>query len=596
MIKTKWMNGMLTVALIATMIPNSMNVLAEEAAKELRTETVAEVMGKELIGKITLVDKEATNGAEVYVYVPNEIGYVYTTDVVPIVMVYGKFDAAQVEDMIKGTDLQEYAHSENAVVTFVNPIGDTWDSETDVEAYRQIINNVFVERPDEFNEDGKGGAFSFATFSTVYGYAGAKTRISIIAEGETADFVSKYLVTDNFLGYSGNSSWARGASGLMLFNPTVVPTAAADQYPAIIINGTEDVVKSYEALNANDPTDFATLTSEVSDGFDFTLINRENINQMISNGRVQTSGDGGSAAGDYNAMIYNMPIYSEIGIEVTEGTYVSSAVEDADMTFTYEVYMPKELENAEEGSVPLLLNFPGWGLSSYYQVVFSGWAEYAAEAGFITIGVNQYEGDSAYFADLIDHLLAEYPQLDASRVYAAGFSMGSIMCGQLALEIPEKLAAVAPNAVLRAPNDELVEEIKIPVYYVGGHYDANTSGHSVFPTDETVEDNIVESNAFWNQIFSMNDIGDGSYDYDETAENTWWGISEFDDVQILKASEGAGEYRINSLKSNDGVVYTKLVDVSHWGHEYYPELCEDMWNFMTQFSRNEDGTLNITVK
>ncbi|HJV68656.1 alpha/beta hydrolase family esterase [Ideonella sp.] len=51
--------------------------------------------------------------------------------------------------------------------------------------------------------------------------------------------------------------------------------------------------------------------------------------------------------------------------------------------------------------------------------------------------------DVGFFRTLIDRLVADYP-VDARRVYATGISNGGMMSHRLGIELPDKLAAIAP--------------------------------------------------------------------------------------------------------------------------------------------------------
>jgi polyhydroxybutyrate depolymerase len=54
--------------------------------------------------------------------------------------------------------------------------------------------------------------------------------------------------------------------------------------------------------------------------------------------------------------------------------------------------------------------------------------------------------DVNFISRLIDKLLADYPNLDPKKVYATGHSNGGMLAYRLACELPNKIAAIAPNA------------------------------------------------------------------------------------------------------------------------------------------------------
>jgi polyhydroxybutyrate depolymerase len=52
--------------------------------------------------------------------------------------------------------------------------------------------------------------------------------------------------------------------------------------------------------------------------------------------------------------------------------------------------------------------------------------------------------DVKFIRLLIDELLQKYPNLDSKKIYATGISNGAMMCYRLAVELSDKIAAIAP--------------------------------------------------------------------------------------------------------------------------------------------------------
>jgi polyhydroxybutyrate depolymerase len=112
--------------------------------------------------------------------------------------------------------------------------------------------------------------------------------------------------------------------------------------------------------------------------------------------------------------------------------------------------------------LPLVINMHGFSNSASIQENLSGMNAVADTANFYVVypnGTNLFlflkgwymelEGtpvdDVAFLSALIDELVANY-NIDASRVFATGYSMGGGMAVSLACAIPDKVQAIAPVA------------------------------------------------------------------------------------------------------------------------------------------------------
>ncbi len=122
-------------------------------------------------------------------------------------------------------------------------------------------------------------------------------------------------------------------------------------------------------------------------------------------------------------------------------------------------YLPSGLTNSE--SVPLVIALHGMGddMQNFSNVGFSWFADTARFICVFPQGLNSdLVGQSAWnngtligsAADdigfmnrLIDSLYVRH-NIDLSRVYVCGFSMGAIMSNRLACTIPQRIAAIAP--------------------------------------------------------------------------------------------------------------------------------------------------------
>jgi polyhydroxybutyrate depolymerase len=122
---------------------------------------------------------------------------------------------------------------------------------------------------------------------------------------------------------------------------------------------------------------------------------------------------------------------------------------------------------------PLVLAFHGGGGTAKLAALSTGWSDRADRVGFFVVypeglrpdprrpatflrnppfwnvgaGVGYAErvnaDDVGFVRRLLDELCASLP-VDGSRVYATGFSNGASMAFQTAMELPERIAAIAP--------------------------------------------------------------------------------------------------------------------------------------------------------
>ena len=140
------------------------------------------------------------------------------------------------------------------------------------------------------------------------------------------------------------------------------------------------------------------------------------------------------------------------------------------MQRSYILHVPSGYNGTER--VPLVLDFHGSGGSGMQQQSSSGYQAVADREGFViafpngidnawNIGpccTNSRDVDDLGFAKAIVEDISAEGCIDASRVYATGFSMGGGMSHYLACNAPEVFAAVAPAAFdLLIPEEEPCE-------------------------------------------------------------------------------------------------------------------------------------------
>lgn len=135
---------------------------------------------------------------------------------------------------------------------------------------------------------------------------------------------------------------------------------------------------------------------------------------------------------------------------------------------TYRLYIPDSLDTTQPA--PLVFNFHGTGGTPERQAGLSDLESVAAKDGFIVISpqaVFRYQDDSPQtwnvekkpgvddvnFVQAMIREVSEQYAIDAKRIYATGFSGGARMSSRLACDLSDTIAAIAPVAGVRFPDD-----------------------------------------------------------------------------------------------------------------------------------------------
>lgn len=87
-------------------------------------------------------------------------------------------------------------------------------------------------------------------------------------------------------------------------------------------------------------------------------------------------------------------------------------------------------------------------------------------------------------------------------------------------------------------------------------------------------------------LFEVNEVAQ-EYAYDVDA-NLWWGVNGDPVYQVTNST-----LTVNLFKSSDGKCYTALADSNKQSHEVYAHNSWVAWDFPSQFSRNEGGSIAI---
>lgn len=172
--------------------------------------------------------------------------------------------------------------------------------------------------------------------------------------------------------------------------------------------------------------------------------------------------------------------------EDTLGEYNTKTLNHDGVERTYRVYLPNSFEKTTPAPMVFALHGGGGTGANFEEVVSSGTLTAAADArGIILVmpdgidkrwnsgrpeifnGSESYD-DVGFIETVIDTMIQKYG-VDSSRVYATGISAGGFMSVKLALDLSEKIVAIAPvTAQMAETQDGAVPNNFVSIMIING--------------------------------------------------------------------------------------------------------------------------------
>ncbi|NLV29870.1 MAG: prolyl oligopeptidase family serine peptidase [Acidobacteria bacterium] len=254
---------------------------------------------------------------------------------------------------------------------------------------------------------------------------------------------------------------------------------------------------------------------------------------------------------------------------------------------TWYEYVPGEvLQNGvAAGTVPLVIALHGGGDDPQAFVEEVGWLEMVCQERFILVAP-EHQGLSSdqpvlgeSLAALAAYMMKTYPAIDASRVYASGYSMGGGATLAIATSHPRMLAAVVDMAgamfTFTDAMEERFEETDLPFMYLTSAYDLSPN---INPEDGSLSDN---SQVLLNAFLLFNGMDRVRYDF-EAHPKCGFQADAWSETVLN------GEHRnfIWYLNDRQGVPMVALSYTADLVHALYPQYAGIAWDYLARFSRN----------
>ncbi len=462
----------------------------------------------------------------------------------------------------KETELAQIASRVDSSVLFVYPKFEGAWKQADESLYASVIAEVkmnpyykdgIVEITDFFTREFKG-CFP----------RGAVFRTDIYSYGESADYVAKNLLKT----INGEYLWGPGEitpAMVSMERLSIVPMVERKDIAVLSVSNSDEVNKAFESCEnllikdkAEYKKDFDSFVKKfkmwcgkIEIEPDFEALDMTEETGVLT---VKTSDDNRIMAGTTEHKVGYFSYYNN--------------------------------DTFANGPAPLVLGFHGGGDSSMYLTFVAGWWEVCHKYGFLFVSLENHQNITATeVMEILEHLKKRY-NIDESRIYASGFSMGSGKTWDMYQEYPAVFAGLAPHSALfpvynnpfgRDLGDRLNKTVSVPLFVSGGE-----KSHLVelpFQGAQGIE--RVQYAASTNKVKKNFYL---KYEEKDNWEDAIWGVKG-DRVEKLYDESRDSYLTVNYYDSEDGVCRTALASVSGQVHECRRHTCEQAWKFLSQFSR-----------
>ena len=466
-----------------------------------------------------------------------------------------------------GNGLAAIAARYGGSVVFVSPTAAGGWADSDESLFQELIANSKIH---QYHTDGYVTLRNRFTGGTEgYSIRGAIFRTCLYGYGASAEYIAKNLLKT----VNGEFLWGPGEitpAVCILERLPVIPKPERQDIPIVSIGNTPDVnrelAENCDAFLARDNADYAWE-------FD-TFIRR--YRRWCGNTEIET-------------------VLPEIGMVREERFEILPTSPDnngddrgtAEHRVGFVAYYNKDL--FDNGPVPLVLTFHGGGDSAMYIANISGWYRIANRYNFLLVSIEDHLNSTATeMVALIDRLATRY-DIDRTRIYASGFSMGGCKSWDLYQEYPGVFAGLAPmdatfevglNSYGKPAPCEINRDTPVPIFYTGGE---------ITPLPELP----FQADKCWDRIryvFGVNRVKkpyDVTFEGRESWSNKIWGIDGDRTEKIYDPSRDS-TLTLQYFDSVDGVCRTVLGSISGQGHECRQHTCEQAWLFLSQFRRRAE--------
>lgn len=471
---------------------------------------------------------------------------------------------------------------------------------------------VYVVNP--LNEEGYGNDDKEA-FIDLVGIGVKNVKVIGIDEGST--FVNNYISQSCYF-----------VAGMMLYGGEINENLEKnDVVPAYLSNSNENVQAFYKHINEateEENSDKYTIYRNKDNSLQAVAVSskEEDLSEAFNNAWESIFSQNYRQHNDisefYNLSardvtdsydLIEIPIFEDLDISYNQMIYES--VTGMSGKYTWFEYVPNSINESENESVPLIVNLHGNQNDPRLQGDSTGWPELAAKENFIMVAPEWQDKEVNFFGcdglgeegvmNLIKDLKVKYPQIDPSRIYLTGLSIGGAESFLLGAKYSDVFAAVGIVSGVNVFAEEVVEISEnytggeVPLLYICGDHDffqmIPVDGSSQYGTQYLYGDQVWdedENTHIFSSLQAYQKINGLEVTEMDMSKNEYYGIG-LDNQQWTKL--GDKDMYTGTLSNENGVLMelAAVKDLAHWN--YKPEA-EYIWNFFKNYERNiENGEL-----
>ena len=471
---------------------------------------------------------------------------------------------------------------------------------------------VYVVNP--LNEEGYGNDDKEA-FIDLVGIGVKNVKVIGIDEGST--FVNNYISQSCYF-----------VAGMMLYGGEINENLEKnDVVPAYLSNSNENVQAFYKHINEateEENSDKYTIYRNKDNSLQAVAVSskEEDLSEAFNNAWESIFSQNYRQHNDisefYNLSardvtdsydLIEIPIFEDLDISYNQ--MIDESVTGMSGKYTWFEYVPNSINESENESVPIIVNLHGNQNDPRLQGDSTGWPELAAKENFIMVAPEWQDKEVNFFGcdglgeegvmNLIKDLKVKYPQIDPSRIYLTGLSIGGAESFLLGAKYSDVFAAVGIVSGVNVFAEEVAEISEnytggeVPLLYICGDHDffqmIPVDGSSQYGTQYLYGDQVWdedENTHIFSSLQAYQKINGLEVTEMDMSKNEYYGIG-LDNQQWTKL--GDKDMYTGTLSNENGVVMelAAVKDLAHWN--YKPEA-EYIWNFFKNYERNiENGEL-----
>lgn len=549
----------------------------------------------EVVNILTLMKSEAVENYNYYGYDATQDGYksIRSDVLTPKYYIFaGNKTEATANELISKLEMVDNVQQWAGEVYVINPIDGKTYGDDDKEAFIDLVGGAISNVKVIGIDDGATFVNNYISQSC-YFIAGMMIYGGEMNEGlETSDVVPVYLSksSDTAVDYYKTANGATNKSKEKDYvvytneNKTLQTVAVASKKKEKLAEAFDNAWESVLSKNYRQHNDIAEF--------------------YMLNARTATE----------NYDLIEAPIFEELGIKYNQE--IDQSVTGMDGKYTWFEYVPNTVESSKNNSVPLVVSLHGNQNDPRLQGDTTGWPELAAKENFIFVAPEWQQGDNFYKVNglgnveglgdegimkLIKDLQVKYPQIDPSRIYVNGLSLGGAESFKLGLKNSNIFAGVGITSGVNVFADEVTKIAdtykggEVPLLYLCGDHDffqmIPVDGSSKFGTAYLFGNQVWDEDPnvhIFSSLQAYQKINGLEVSEMNMADNEYYGIA-LDNQEWTKL--GDKDMYTGTLSNKNGIVMelAAIKDLAHWN--YKPEA-EYIWRFFEKYSRNtETGEL-----